>query len=229
MKYLQFICLIPVVLFWGCNYPKDPNNTLEKIKHRTIRVGISESPQLCEYSIGNNEPTGVEVELIKGYAQSIDAKIEWIKGSQEQIVDLIKEYEVDVAIGGYSKNSAFKTHVGLTRPYKTEKIKVGAGAGSTIPKEIEEKEVVVKRGSQALVAVSKNKGIPVIKDSITMADGLVAGPEEELLKLGLSVSEYNLDKVEHVIAVPKGENGLLKDLENYIIRKWEKKKIKASL
>lgn len=227
MKTLWLIYVVIATLCWSCNYPKDPNHTLDKMKNQTVRVGISESSGLA--TISEAGPTGVEVELIKGYAQTINSKIEWVKGSQEQIVGLLKEHQVDVAIGGYSKQTAFKKHIGLTRPYKTEKIKVGASDKSKIPDEVEGKEVAVERTSQALVAVVKHKGIPVKKDSIARTDGLVAGSEEDLVRLGLAVSEYNLGTVEHVIAIPKGENGLLKSIDNYILREWEKKKIKASL
>ncbi|GAA0189217.1 hypothetical protein GCM10009122_49160 [Fulvivirga kasyanovii] len=227
MKTLWFICVVIATQCWSCNYPQDPDHTLDKIKNQTIRVGISESPGLT--IVDDDQPSGTEVELIKGYAQTINSQIEWIEGSQELIVELLKEHEVDVAIGGYSKQTAFKKHIGLTRPYKTERIKVGATDKSKIPDEIEGKEIVVEKASHALVAVVKHKGIPIWKDRVIQTDGLVAGSEEDLISQGLFVSEYNLGTVEHVIAIPKGENGLLKSIENYILREWEKKEIKESL
>lgn len=193
-----------------------------------MRVGVSQSRGLCDLKEGA-EPTGIEVQLIKGYARSIGAEIEWVQGSQEQIVELLKVYEVDLAVGGYTNKTSFKKHIALSRPYNIEHIKVGAPQNIAIPDDIEGKKVVVKKAGAARAAVKKNKGTPVEKDSVSGSDQLVAGSKDELLKLGFKVSDYNLNKVEHVVAIPKGENALLKSLENYIYTEWMEKKIKASL
>lgn len=222
--YLAFLILI------GCNYPKDPGNTLEKIKNSTIRVGIANYKGRCNYNNGN--PKGPEVELIKGYAKSIGANIEWVKASQSEIVDFLKELQVDVGIGGFTKRSPWKKKVGFSTSYTTEKIKLAALKNVAIPEDIEDKQVLVKPASAALVAVKKNKGIPVIADSIRSTGTgiqLVAGTKEELLNMGLNVSDYDLSKKKYVIAIPKGENALLQDLENYIYQEWKNKRIRKSL
>lgn len=141
----------------------------------------------------------------------------------------MKEYQLDIGIGGFSSTTPWKKHVGLTRPYATETIKAGAPKKEDIPEEIEDYKLVVEKGSNGLVAVRKKKGIPVVVDSIGSITSLTAAPQSELLEKGAAVSEYDLDKIRYVLVVPKGENGLLKNLEDYIYSEWKKKKIKKSL
>lgn len=229
MRIAKIPILILCLTISACNgnYPRDPENSLEKAKRKSLRVGIAESKELSNYNNGN--PSGIEVELIKGYAQSINAEIEWIAASQQEIGYLLKEFQLDIGIGGFTKTTPWKKHVGLTRPYSTEKIKVAVPKGEVVPEEIEDKQVVVKKGSSALAAVKKKKGIPVLVNSLTKITQLTAAPEEELKKMEATISEYDLIKVDHVVVIPKGENALLKSLENYIHSEWKNREIKKSL
>lgn len=227
MRILKIFFLATLIISSCDHYPKDPENSLEKALNGTLKVGIADSPDRCMYNDGN--PQGIEVDLIKGFAQSINAKVEWVPGSQEDISNLLKEYELDLGIGGFSKKTPLKRHVGLTRPYDVEKIKVAAPSVMQLPDKVKDKEVVVKKGSAALVAVKKKGGIPVPVDSIIEIDFLMAASEDKITESTTNISAYDLDKIKHVIAVPRGENALLKKLEDYIYSEWKNKKIKTSL
>ena len=217
MQWINLSVIVTLLLiFAGCeNYPKDPHNTLEKIKGDTIRVGIAESGQWASYK--DHSAQGLEAEIIKTYAQQINATIKWIPGAQEDLINLMKKYEIDIAIGGFTNSSVFKKHAALTQPFYTEKIKVGAPASFPIPEEIEDQEVLVKEGSAALLAALAAEAKPVKYDSLNNSIAqLIVAPEYELEQMGLQVSKYDLKKIEHVLAIPKGENGFLADLDKYI-------------
>ncbi|MEX0965853.1 MAG: transporter substrate-binding domain-containing protein [Bacteroidia bacterium] len=216
MKFIQIFYLLAITLLFACDdFPKDPENTLERIKGKTIRVGIAEDGKWSGYYTG--EAIGIEAEIIKAYAKTLNANIEWYPGSQEHLIGLLKEYQIDIAIGGFTESSVFKSHAGFTQPYFTERIKIGAPSNITISEEIKNKKVLVKRGSDALLAVLENNGEPVIYDSLPgILTQLIVAPEDELKSMGLNISEKDLKEIAHVLAVPKGENGLLTDLEQFI-------------
>ena len=211
----RIVYVLLLLVLNGCDqFPKDPNNTLEKISGKKLKVGIAESGEWASYKDG--VATGIEVEIIKGFAESIKAQIEWVPGSQDHIINLMSEHEVDICIGNFTKKSPFKKHAGFSIPFYTEKIKVGAPAGVTIPEEIEDVEVLVKKNSEAALVVKKEEAKPVLYDSVKNVDRLIVAPEMELQKHNLQVSEYDLKKIDHVIAIPKGENALLEKLDKYL-------------
>lgn len=214
-KYI--ITLLPVFFFLltACNdFPKDPGNTLENVKNGRLRVGIAESGKWASFC--NGEPQGIEVELIQQFAESLRATPEWIPATQDELIRLLEADEIDIAIGGFVRKSPFETFAGWTRPYHIEEIKVGAPPGIALPENIKDRRILVKKGSPASVAVKKNKGIPVLYDSLSSPSLLMAAPLEELQQYRLKIGEDELDKIEHVLAIQKGENAFLECLERFI-------------
>ena len=219
----RLIILILVSITLSCDdFPKDPSNTLKDARNNILHVGVAESNKWA--SVNNGNYSGIEVDLIKEYAKSINAEINWVPGSQIQLIDLLNEDAIDIAIGGFTKKSPFEKHAGFTRPHHVEEIRIGAPAGKIIPDDIEDKEVWVEPGSEALVAVKKKKGKPVLIDSLSLPIELVAAPTSELRKYNLNLSDYTLTKVEHVFVIQKGENAFLESLERFIDKYEQEKK-----
>ena len=215
-KCLNLILLCsPLFFFASCGqFPKDPGNTLKTVTNGTLRAGIAEAGKWA--SLENDSAAGIEPELLRKYAQSINAEIEWTPASQDQLIKLLHEDEIDIAIGGFVKKSPFKKEAGWTRPHQTEKIKIGAPAEVPIPQDVEDQKILAKKGSAALLALKKKKGIPIPYDTLPQPFTLIAAPEEELLRHNLQLSDYTLAKIEHVIAIQKGENAFLESLERFI-------------
>lgn len=57
------------------------------------------------------------MELIKGFAESIDADVEWYSAPESVLAGKIKEDQLDIVIGGLTSTSPWSTHMALTRPY----------------------------------------------------------------------------------------------------------------
>ena len=75
----------------GCQIPQDTDGTLDRVKGGTVRVGVSESDPWVIFEPGATEPSGgVEVKLIRRFASGLDARIEWVQGSEEELVDAIR-------------------------------------------------------------------------------------------------------------------------------------------
>jgi len=106
----------------GCtaHFPADPDGTLDRISGGTLRVGISHQPPWTDTTgDGNSEqdPGGIEAQLINDYAESIDADVEWHAGGEEQLIKLLSERELDVVIGGLTDQSPWQSQVALTTDY----------------------------------------------------------------------------------------------------------------
>ncbi len=210
--------LIPLVTFFflaGCeSYPNDPMNSLENARGDTLRVGaIETAPWII---LENGEVRGIEAEIIKGFAKKIDARVEWVKGTEEELMPLLENYELQLLAGGLTAGNPWKKRVGMTGAYKKVKVVVCNTLGETLPEKIEDLEVGVKKGSAIGAYVKKKNGLPVFVDSLEQYNGLVAVYEHELGKFPCKESQLSIYTEKHVIALPRGENSLLMTLEEYL-------------
>lgn len=108
--------LLCLLLLSACdNYPKDVENSLAKIHERgEIRVGLVEEPPWVE-RVGET-PGGTEVELIKQFAAELGVEPEFIFLSEARVSESLKNYELDIAAGGFTMANP-RTEISFTRPY----------------------------------------------------------------------------------------------------------------
>jgi membrane-bound lytic murein transglycosylase MltF len=68
---------LSLVFLAGCaiTVPADPEGTLETVRDGTLRVGVSPNPPWTELHEGD-DPSGVEPELARQFAATLDAEIE---------------------------------------------------------------------------------------------------------------------------------------------------------
>lgn len=121
----------------GCaSYPADPDGTLDRVSGGTLRVGISPNGDWTDIT-DEGEPSGVEVTLVKQFAESIDAEIEWMEGGEEQLLTELEEGALDLIIGGFTDKTPWSTKAAITKPFaeveaksgKTEKHVMAAAMG----------------------------------------------------------------------------------------------------
>ena len=107
---------LAVAALTGCvAIPVDPEGTLERASGGILRVGMSEHPPWTELDDG--ERTGVEVDLVEQFAESIDAEIEWQDGGEESLIEQLHAGALDVVVGGLTAKSPWADQAALTRPY----------------------------------------------------------------------------------------------------------------
>ena len=209
-----FLILFFLILQACESYPNDPENSHEEARGDTLRVGVIEAPPWIVFE--NGEISGVEAEIIKGFAKEIDAEVEWVKGTEEELMPLLEEFELHLVAGGITSSTPWKKHIGLTGTYKKEKVFICNTTGELVPEEIEGKKVGVKKGTAVGAYVKKKKGIPVFLDSLESYKGLIAVYEHEKEKFGCQGSSLTIKTEKHVLAVPRGENNLLMTLEEFL-------------
>jgi len=117
-----FVLLAVMIGLVGCSghFPADPDGTLDRVSGGTLRVGISHQPPWTATTgegSSAQDPSGIEVQLINDYAESIDADVEWEAGGEEQLIMMLSQRELDLVIGGLTDQSPWSSDASLTTSY----------------------------------------------------------------------------------------------------------------
>ena len=207
----------------GCQIPQDTEGTLDRVEGGTMRVGVSATDPWVEFDPDVSEPSGgVEVELARRFARDLDARIEWVQGSEEELVDAMKEGSLDLLLSGLTKKSRWKKDVAFTRPYVATSTVVGVPPGSSAPDDLDGVPVAAELGTEAegLLERKTEAVVRAVPDLGAVRGRPVAANDYVLDDLGLAEqSELKTDK--HVMGVRLGENAFLVRLERFLLNREE--------
>ncbi len=103
------LMLLLTLLFIGCNIPKDPNETYEKAKKSSLKVGI--------VPLGDSILKQKEKEFITDFANEESMEVQFTSVNETEMVKKIEEYELDMGLGGFEKKTNWKSKVGMSKPY----------------------------------------------------------------------------------------------------------------
>jgi polar amino acid transport system substrate-binding protein len=208
---------LSVVTHFGCaSLPRDPKETLRQLQSRPIRVGLVEHPPWVMRT--NDEPAGVEVDLMRNFAAQLGTTPDWHWGGEQEQMEALEHYQLDVVLGGFTDETPWSKYVGITRPYFEETYRVATPQGSQL-QNLKGAEVWVEQGA-AVGAKLEKKGARVVRvDDLARANGAVAAPDWQIEQMGLANTNQELDSFKHVLAVPPGENGFLKRLDEFLYTK----------
>ena len=137
--------LVPLLAGCGLKMPSDPEGTLDRVAGGTLRVGISHNPPWTETGTGSDPanagtgsdtvsrtgpgeatagtgstgtaPAGTEAELVRAFAAEHNARVEWVSGGESNLVRRLERGELDLVIGGLTKDSPWSKYAALTQPY----------------------------------------------------------------------------------------------------------------
>ena len=118
MSGVPRVLLLPILisLLAACGLPRDPDKTSDRIAStHELRVGVSDSPPWAVSRGG--QPSGLEPELVRGFAEQIGARIAWRRGSESSLVRALEEHELDLVIGGFDKKTRWSAVAGLSQPF----------------------------------------------------------------------------------------------------------------
>ena len=184
-----------------------------------MRVGVTQADPWVRLSGG--EPSGgAEVELARRFARELGARIEWVDGSEEQLVTARKEGALDLVVAGLTAESRWEQDVALTRPYVETRTVVAVERGASVDDDLEGVRVLAERGGEAAGLLEKKTGAEVVEvDSLASAEGPVAAEDFVLDDLDLQETGIELKKDKHVMAAPLGENAFLVRLERFLLNR----------
>ena len=208
---LAFLAICSIFVA-GCTIPDDTDGTYEHIRGGVLRVGVTEHEPWV--SLQHSDPSGVEVALIRELAAQLGARVDYTAGSEEELVEALRERDLDVVIGGITDKTRWKKEVAVTKPYLTTHVVVGVRPGQHLR---DGERVAFEAGSDAGSFVDKKtEGVPVPVDSLKDAQGAVATDDYLLDDLGRE-RVASIQSQEHVMLSAPGENRWLVTLERFLL------------
>lgn len=112
------VLLMGVLLGCGVSFPADPDHTLDRVRGGVLRVGASPNEPWISWS-SEPEPAGREADLIRAFADSLDARVEWVRGSEEALIKRLERGELDVVAAGLTAETPWLEKAAITKPYAT--------------------------------------------------------------------------------------------------------------
>lgn len=111
-----FVPLLLTAMLAGCglSVPADPDGTLHTVTGGELRVGVSPDPGLVS---GDDPPTGSIPDLVTGFADTLDAEVEWTVGSEETLVGMLERGQLDLVAGGITDQTPWLDRAGVSRGY----------------------------------------------------------------------------------------------------------------
>jgi polar amino acid transport system substrate-binding protein len=205
------------VLAAGCGVPRDPESTLDTVRGGTLRAGITASDPWT--TLEGGRPGGVEVELVERFARELGARVEWVDGSEADLIGALEVRELDLVVGGLTADTPWQRKAAITRSYATTRVVVAVPASQPPPDDIAGVRVAVEAGTDAAgILEEKTDAIPVRVPDVTQVKGSAVAVDEWLLAdLDLRDTGVHLIKTKHVMATPLGENAFLVRLERFLI------------
>jgi polar amino acid transport system substrate-binding protein len=211
------VAALLAVLTAGCGVPRDPESTLDRVTGGTLRVGITVSEPWT--TLEGGRPGGVEVELVERFARELGSRVEWVDGSEADLIAALEVRELDLVVGGLTADTPWQAEAAITRSYATTRVVVAVPASRPVPDDIAGLRVAVETGTDAAgILEDKTDAIPVrVPDVTQVKDSAVAIDEWLLADLDLRDTGVHLSKAKHVMATPMGENAFLVRLERFLI------------
>ena len=109
-----FVCLLAAGC--GLTIPADPERTLERVTGSTMRVGVSPNPPWTDVS-ETGEPSGTEVDLVREFAGTLQAQVEWVVGGEQPLIAALELGELQLVIGGLTSETPWTEKAAITKPY----------------------------------------------------------------------------------------------------------------
>jgi polar amino acid transport system substrate-binding protein len=217
---LVIVLLSAAVAVAACQYPRDPDGTLNRVEGGVMRVGVTEADPWVLLE-GDRPVGGAEVELARRFAREVGARIEWVQGSEEELVDAAKEGQVDLIAAGLTNKSRWKKDVAFTRPYVETRTVVGVPADESFPSDFAGVPVAAELGSEeeGLLAQKTEARVVPVASLERRAGRPAAVPHYLLDDLALIDSGTELGEAKHVMAVKLGENAFLVRLERFLLNR----------
>jgi len=201
----------------GCGIPRDPEGTLDRVRGGTLRAGITASEPWT--TLEGGRPDGVEVELVERFARELGVRVEWVDGSEAELIGALEVRELDLVVGGLTADTPWQAKAAITRSYATTRVVVAVPASQPPPGDLAGIRVAVEAGSDAAgILEDKTDAVPVRVPDVTQVKGSAVAVDEWLLdNLDLRDTGVHLTKAKHVMATPLGENAFLVRLERFLI------------
>ena len=182
-----------------------------------MRVGVVDNAPWTRTEGGR--PSGVEVELLRGFARELGAEASFVPGTTPELLEAARQGEVDVLAGGFTSTSpgvSEGTDAGVTGSYLTTRFVVGVPPGVPAFEDPSGRRIAVERIDGTAALLKEEGAVPVVVGDLSAAEMPVAAYGWQLDAWGFEPTGVELPEEDHVMAVPLGENAWLVELERFL-------------
>ncbi|MEX0619257.1 MAG: transporter substrate-binding domain-containing protein [Pseudohongiellaceae bacterium] len=228
-KLSVFIFLV-LLLGTACDrFPRDPRNSLQDIANSGVmHAGATENPPwVVRRAFGG--PDGVEVQLLEQFAAELGVELVWHWAGMKELCTALTQFELDLAVGGFTKNHPCKSEIALTVPYHTSYDAVGVPTDQPPMLELDGLTVAARRTSGLSEPLEDRGARVTLVNSLPRGEIAVAATDWELNVMNFTLTGIQLKKHEHVFAVAPGENALIMRLESSLRRQTHHGEIRKFL
>lgn len=203
--FVLLILLLCTIALTSCRYPRDIEGTLDKVKGGFLDVGVTENaPWVIRTDTG---AVGLEPDIVMDLAEKLDAEVRWHWGNESALLEALKQFQLDLVIGGLTKSKRLSSVAALTKPYFSSVYTVGVPRPAPLPLSLDDLTVTVPAVNHLHKALVGKGAQPITSSTAATTDGAVAAPTWWLRAHGFEPGPWKLATDKHVFALPKGENG----------------------
>ena len=106
------LLVITSLLFISCNIPKDPHHSWQNAQNNGLKVGMVSQMDVKKKSLLQTEKAWME-----DFAKENNMEILFIENNETDLIERLKNYNIEIMIGAFEKKSIWKKEVGMTLPY----------------------------------------------------------------------------------------------------------------
>lgn len=107
--------IVLLIFLAACVYPQDPEHSFQNAKKSGLMVGVVDNPPYT--SVSGETFNGIEIDLLREFAQKEDLQLQFIEGSESDLMEYLEKFKLHVIAGGFTKKTIWKNKAGLTAPY----------------------------------------------------------------------------------------------------------------
>src|SRR3954465_11666695 len=115
MRLTLFALILPLAACGAATaLPKDPKDALEHIRtSHVLHAGASQNPPWVRTD--GAEPQGFEPDLVRAFAASLGARVEWTMKGEAPLMEALGKQELALVAAGGTTKSPWKKTVALTQ------------------------------------------------------------------------------------------------------------------
>lgn len=115
MAWRAAAILLGALVATGCEFPRDGEGTLARVRGGEMRVGVTDNPPWVRVS--DDKVEGVEPALIEAWARELGARVRWVRGSEPELVEALHRRELDAVALGLEESTPYAPKLALSQPY----------------------------------------------------------------------------------------------------------------
>lgn len=216
MRLLPGLALVALLGSCG-DFPKDSKESLKRVRSgEPLKVGFSPAEPWVSSAGTTDGPAGPEPDLIREWARAEGARILWVRGSEAQLVEGLEQNDLDIAVAGLVSRTAHGARIGMTQPYLTAPIVIGAARGVSAPDRWDGVQIRYDgRRPHFAASISAVGAVPIPAPPDQLGP-FAAVYRQELQSFGLADTGDTLRTEKRVIATAPAENALTFSLDRFL-------------